>query len=312
MSEGQGSKRLPARVLVTGGAGFIGLNLIEDLQRSWPGVEIVVLDSLVSAQLPGSVNFLLSRGVRVIRDHTWNISRHFVCTPGEFDYVFHFGEYSRIATSFDDVHLVMESNLRGSAEVIEHARLWGARLVYSASSSKFGNNGLDENLSPYAWSKAKVVELLENYRQWFGLSYEICYFFNVYGPFQIMSGPYSTVVGIFERQLREGTPLTVVSPGTQTRDFTHVADVVCGVRLAAEKGLNGSWHFRSGRQLSIIELAEMIGGPNWTFVPERRGERFFSAEVLSNTAERLGWLPAKTLEAWISQMVTKKPFEACS
>jgi UDP-glucose 4-epimerase len=289
------------RVLVTGGAGFVGLNLIAELQEHWNGAQIVVLDSLVTSQLPAATDLLLSRGVRVIRDHTWNIGKHFPADGGQFDYVFHFGEYSRIATSFEDVSMVMESNLRGSAKVIEYARHWGSRLVYSASSSKFGNGGRDENLSPYAWSKAKIVELLENYRDWFGLDYEICYFFNVYGPFQIMSGAYATVVGIFERQLRDGVPLTVVSPGTQTRDFTHVADVVRGVRLAAEKGLNGHWHFRSGTQKSIIELAEMFAGSNWVMIPERRGERFASAAVGSDTAEKLGWVAQKDLRDWVSR-----------
>lgn len=295
-------KRVAPRVLVTGGAGFVGLNLIEELQRYWENSEIVVLDNLVASQLPAATDFLLFRGVRVIRDHTWNIGKHFASVKGEFDFVFHFGEYSRIATSFEDTKMVMESNLRGSAQVIEYARQWGARLVYSASSSKFGNDGKDENLSPYAWSKAKIVELLGNYRNWFGLNYEVCYFFNVYGPFQIMSGSYATVVGIFERQLREGGPLTVVSPGSQTRDFTHVADVVRGVRLAAEKGMNGHWHFRSGQQRSIIELAEMFAGSNWVVIPERRGERFASAEVRSETEEKLGWSPKRDLQDWVDQV----------
>lgn len=294
-------QRFAPRVLVTGGAGFVGLNLIEELQQHWSGLEIVVLDSLVSSQLPGATDFLLSRGVRVIRDHTWNVGAHFPSTKGEFDYVFHFGEYSRIATSFEDIQMVMESNLRGSAQVIEYACRWGARLVYSASSSKFGNDGKDENLSPYAWSKAKIVELLKNYREWFGLDYEICYFFNVYGPFQIMSGNYATVVGIFERQLREGCPLTVVAPGLQTRDFTHVSDVVRGVRMAAEKGLNGQWHFRSGQQCTIIELAEMFAGNNWVMIPKRKGERFASAETSSETLEKLGWFPREDLQTWVAR-----------
>jgi UDP-glucose 4-epimerase len=293
---------IPKKVLLTGGAGFIGLNLAEELQKNWNGVELVVLDNFSSSQLPEATDFLLSRGIRVIRDHTWNISQHFAGSLGEFDCVFHFGEYSRIATSFEDVQLVLESNLRGTVQVLELARRWGAKFIYSASSSQFGNGGRDADLSPYAWSKAKIVELLQNYQTWFGLDCEICYFFNVYGPFQIMSGPYATVIGIFERQLKEGGPLTVVTPGTQTRDFTHVSDVVRGVRLAAERGLNGRWHFRSGRQHSIVELAAMFAGDNWTMIPERKGERFTSAELPSDTKERLGWMPTRVLEDWVAEV----------
>jgi len=288
-------------VLITGGAGFVGVNLVGELTRHWPEARITVLDNFFSAQIPHALEYLWAKGTRVIRGNTWELDTIFTDPQDTFDLVFHFGEYSRIATSFADVDVVMKSNLYGTSKVLEAARKWGARLVYSASSSKFGNDGRDEHLSPYAWSKAKMVELLKNYREWYGLEYEICYFFNVYGPYQIMAGDYATVVGIFERQWKNCEPLTVVSPGTQTRDFTHVADVVRGVRMSAEKALNGEWHFRSGKDYSIVELAELFGGSaGWNLIPERRGERFRSEQVGSRTGELLGWSPAQSLEDWIS------------
>jgi UDP-glucose 4-epimerase len=288
-------------VLITGGAGFVGISLVNELTLHWPGARITVLDNLFSAQVPSALDYLATKRVRVVRGNTWDIDNIFADPEDAFDLVFHFGEYSRIATSFDDVSTVMKSNLYGTTKVLEAARKWGARVVYSASSSKFGNSGRDEHLSPYAWSKAKMVELLKNYRDWYGLDYEICYFFNVYGPYQIMAGDYATVVGIFERQWRNAELLSVVSPGTQTRDFTHVADVVRGVRLAAEKGLNGEWHFRSGKDYSVIELAELFVGPaGWHLVPEGRGERFCSEPVGSRTGELLGWEPTQSLKDWVN------------
>ena len=145
-----------------------------------------------------------------------------------------------------------------------------------------------------------MVELIKNYNTWYGLQYEICYFFNVYGPSQIMSGDYATVVGIFQRQMEEGKSLTVVKPGTQTRDFTHVEDIVKGVWLAANKNENHEWHLRSGKSYSIIEVAEMFTS-NWELVPERRGERQQSTDILNDTRERLNWTPKKSLADWINK-----------
>jgi UDP-glucose 4-epimerase len=150
--------------------------------------------------------------------------------------------------------------------------------------------------------KAKMVELIKNYNMWYGLQYEICYFFNVYGPGQIMSGDYATVVGIFERQWRAGDILTVVHPGTQTRDFTHVDDIVDGVLLAAQQHANHEWHLRSGKSWTIIEVAELFT-QNWHFIPERPGERQRSAEIPNDTQEKLDWQPTKSLGDWVRYII---------
>lgn len=281
------------KILVTGGAGFIGSNLIKRLQKQYPNNQITSLDNYFTGNKKNHVS-----GVEYLEGNTIDI--HKIFPKRSFDYVFHFGEYSRIVYSFDDIEIVRESILEGTPKVLEACRKWGSKLIYSASSSKFGNNGQDENLSPYAWMKAKMVELIKNYNQWFDLQYEICYFFNVYGPGQITEGPYSTVVGIFERQFLKGEKCTVVKPGTQTRDFTHVDDIVSGTLAAALKNMNHEWHLRTGKNVSIIELAEAFG--KWKYVPERRGERFRSEFFESDTEETLEWKPKHDLFDWINKI----------
>lgn len=279
------------KILVTGGAGFIGSNLIEALTRQ--NYEITSLDCYFTGTAANHIE-----GVEYIKGYTWDVENIF--RDREFDLIFHFGEYSRIVYSFDDINFVSESILRGTPKVFEYARKSKAKLIYSASSSKFGNNGKDENLSPYAWMKSKMVELLKNYNIWFGLQFEICYFFNVYGPRQINEGNYATVVAIFERQFKNNQKITVVKPGTQSRDFTHIQDIIKGVLLTVSQNRNHEWHLRSGKNIKIIELAEMFG--EWEFIEERKGERFTSETFLSDTEQMLDWKPQYDIRAWVDHI----------
>lgn len=284
-------------ILVTGGAGFIGSNLIKQLRKTNPEYSIVSLDNYFTGKKENHVD-----GVEYIEGATTDAPN--ILKGRRFDKVFHFGEYSRIVKSFDDIKIVNYSILEGTPKILELCREWNAKLIYSASSSKFGNEGKDENLSPYAWAKAKIVELIKNYNHWYGLNYEICYFFNVYGPGQITEGDYATVIGIFEKQWRMNEPCTVVQPGTQTRDFTHVNDIVSGLMLASNRNDNHEWHLRSGVNISIIDVAEMFG--EWKFIPERRGERFTSEYFKSDTKERLEWEPTYSLTDHIKEIISNE------
>jgi UDP-glucose 4-epimerase len=287
------------KILVTGAAGFIGTNLIKRLRTNHPDWEIRGIDNYFTGSEDNHVE-----GVEYQRMNTFNLMYRPFTSGFNPDIVFHFGEYSRIVKSFDDRDYVMKTNLNGTSQVFEYCLEKGAKIIYSASSSKFGNNGADENLSPYSWAKAKMVELIKNYHEWFGLQYEICYFFNVYGPGQIMTGDYATVIGIFERQMKEGKNLTVVSPGTQSRDFTHVEDVVRGVEMTTRTNLNREWMLRSGKNVEIADVAKMYSD-DWELIPERRGERFTSEEFPSDTEEVLGWKPEKSLKEWIEYVKTR-------
>lgn len=289
------------RALVTGGAGFVGSNLIKHLQETYPEIKITSLDNYFTGKESNHIP-----GVTYYRGHTWEADTIFENLTEEeyFDTVFHFGEYSRIVQSFEDIDFVHRSILSGTPVILELCRKWNSKLIYSASSSKFGNNGEDENLSPYAWMKSKMVELIKNYNTWYDLQYEICYFFNVYGPGQITSGDYATVVGIFERQFDAGEKCSVVAPGNQSRDFTHVEDVVRALSIAAQRKDNHEWHLRSGVNTTMIELAEMYG--NWEMIPERRGERFTSEDFPSDTEEKLGWKPTWKLQDWVNLVTSKK------
>lgn len=278
-------------VLVTGGAGFVGSNLIKQLIKTNPELNITSLDNYFTGNHKNHV-----AGVEYYRGNTWEADSIF--ESKEFDTVFHFGEYSRIVQSFRDIDFVHRSILSGTPVILELCRKWNAKLIYSASSSKFGNEGKDENLSPYSWMKSKMVELIKNYGEWYDLQYEICYFFNVYGPGQITEGDYATVIGIFERQYKEGKKCTVVTPGTQTRDFTHIGDIVSGLIKASQRMDNKEWHLRSGVNVSIIDVAEMFG--EWELIPERRGERFTSEEFPSDTEMKLNWKPEYNLQDWIN------------
>ncbi len=284
------------KILVTGGAGFVGTNLIEELIKD-KNNNVTSLDCYFTGKKENHV-----KGVNYVEGFTWEIDKIF--ESNDFDIIYHFGEYSRIVHSFDDINFVSESILRGTPKVFEFAKKCNAKIIYSASSSKFGNNGKDENLSPYSWMKSKMVELLKNYNAWFGLQYEISYFFNVYGPKQIYEGNYATVVAIFERQFKNNEKLTVVKPGTQSRDFTHVSDIVSGLIAIENKNLNNEWHLRSGKNVTIIELAEMFG--DWTLIEERRGERFTSEVFYSDTEELLEWKPLIGIEKWIQTIKKDK------
>lgn len=237
---------------MTGGAGFVGSNLIKILKKDYPDAFIVSLDNYFTGKVQ---NHHLD--VEYVNGHTMDAPELF--KNRSFDIVFHFGEYSRIVHSFEDIQIVTDSILLGTPRILELCKEWGAKLIYSASSSKFGNEGKDENLNPYSWGKSKMVELIKNYGKWFNLNYEICYFFNVYGPGQICEGPYATVLGIFEKQFKAGKKCTVVKPGTQTRDFTHVDDVINALIKVCRRNDKREWHLRSGINISIFELAEMFG-----------------------------------------------------
>lgn len=291
------------KILVTGGAGYIGSNLIRNLIKEFPNSKIVSLDCYFSGSKNNHIN---SSNVEYIVGETWNINDYLEIN--DFDVIYHFGEYSRIVYSFEDLEFVGNSIVKGTLEVLKFALKNNSKLIYSASSSKFGNNGKDENLSPYAFFKSKNVELIKNFKNWFGLNFEICYFFNVYGKNHIKSGKYATVIAIFEEQYKRSEELTVVKPGNQSRDFTHIDDICNGLIAVTKKQLNKEYHLRYGKNYEIENVARMFSN-KIKYINERPGERFTSEYFASDTKEILEWEAKIELEDYILRF--KKKNELC-
>jgi UDP-glucose 4-epimerase len=275
-------------LVVTGGAGFIGSNLISELLK-FKVFNVLSIDNYSSGLVK---NHIKNNRVKYLNGSTKNIEILLKNYASKINTIFHFGEFARIYQSFKRIDECFSSNIQGSSSVFNFALKNKIRLVYSATSASLGNKGKDMNLSPYAFSKAKNLELLENLKRWFNFKYEVIYFYNVYGDRQICKGDMATVVGIFEDHFKLGKKLPVVRPGTQERRFTHVLDTVKACIFAWKK--NKSKHYSiSGKQShSIIELAKMFKS-KIRYLPKREGERFASALTNMNLNNKIIRLSAK-------------------
>ncbi len=288
------------KILITGGAGFIGSNLIKFfLQKT--DFKIISLDNYSTGSKKNHVN---SPRVKYLKGENQDINKLLNNYKNNIHTIFHFGEFSRIYQSFINYDKCIRSNLKGSFEVITFATKNKIKVIYSATSSMLGNNGNDENLSPYTWSKAKNIELIKNFNQWFGLKYEIVFFYNVYGPGQIKNSPMSAVIGIFEDQFKNKRPLTVVKPGTQKRDFTHIDDIVKGCFLAWKRGRQSEYLLGTKKQYSILQIAKMFKS-RIKFINFRKGERFKSLILNNNAYNHLGYKAKIDIKDYISDYISK-------
>ncbi len=277
------------KILVTGGAGFIGSNLIEQLVKN-PANEVYSLDNYSTGLKANHIS-----GATYIEGDTHDVAKLVSVKP---DLIFHLGEYARVEKSFEDMETVWRSNKDGTFAVLEFARSHGAKIVYAGSSTKFGDGGLGRDQSPYAWTKASNTELVKNYGSWFGLSYAIAYFYNVYGPREISAGGFATVIGIFKEKRKRGEALPVVAPGTQSRIFTHVDDIVRGLILVGENGEGDGFGLGSEEEFSILDIAKLFGG-EVEMLPPRAGNRMNSVIDLSRSRDELGWHAEKSIKDYI-------------
>ena len=269
------------KILVTGGAGFVGTNLIKLLLKKTK-CKILSLDNYSSG---AKLNHIENSRVKYINDNTVNINK-LIKRPDEIRSVFHFGEFARIYQSFLKMNECIDSNSIGSNAVFNFCLKNNIKLIYSATSASLGNNGSDKNLSPYAFSKAKNLELLENLKKWFKFKYEVIYFYNVYGPHQISKGKMSTVIGIFEDHYKRGKPLPVVKPGTQTRRFTHINDTINICYLAWKKNLCRHYSIANNKSYSLLDVAHMFKS-KVKFLKKRPGERYASALINKNLSNKM-------------------------
>ena len=277
-------------LVVTGGAGFIGSNLISELLK-FQKFHIISIDNYSSGFVKNHIN---NEGVKYLNGSTKNIENLLRSYSGKIHSIFHFGEFARIYQSFKKINECFRSNIEGSSSVFNFALKNKIRLVYSATSASLGNKGKDMNLSPYAFSKAKNLELLENLKRWFNFKYEVIYFYNVYGERQICKGDMATVVGIFEDHFKLGKKLPVVRPGTQERRFTHVVDTVKACIFAWRNNKNKHYSISSKQSYSILELAKMFES-QIRYLPKRKGERFASALTKMNLNNKIIRLSAKIM-----------------
>jgi len=275
-------------LVVTGGAGFIGSNLISELLK-FKKYKIISVDNYSSGL---TKNHIKNKRVKYLKGSTKNIDIILKSYIGKIHSIFHFGEFARIYQSFKKINECFSSNVEGSSNVFNFSLKNKIRLIYSATSASLGNKGNDMNLSPYAFSKAKNLELLENLKKWFNFRYEVVYFYNVYGKRQICKGDMATVVGIFEDNFKLKKKLPVVRPGTQVRRFTHVYDTVKACIFAWRKNKCKHYSIASNQSYSIIELAKLFRN-KIKYLPKRAGERYASALTKMNLNNQIIRLSAK-------------------
>jgi len=258
-------------LIVTGGAGFIGSNLIEYLIKKTK-FQIISIDNYSSGTKKNHIN---SPRVQYVKGDTIKIEKILKKYNKNIDAIFHFGEFSRIFQSFEKFSDCFRSNSIGTNAVFKFCLENKIKLIYSATSASLGNDGNDKNLSPCAFSKAKNLEILDNLKKWFNFKFEVIYFYNVYGPRQISSGHMATVIGIFEKQFQKKIALTVVKPGNQTRRFTHVNDTIRVCFEAWKKNKCRHYSISSRQSYSILQVAKMFS-KRIKFLPPRLGERYAS------------------------------------
>ena len=269
-------------IVVTGGAGFVGSNLIE-LFLNKTNLRIISIDNYSSGS---KKNHIHNKRVKYLNSHTKNISKLLNKYKKNINSIFHFGEFARIYQSFFKMNECISSNTVGSHEVFNFCLLNKIKLIYSATSASIGNKGDDKNLSPYAFTKAKNLEMLENLKRWFNFKFEIVYFYNVYGPRQIETGNMATVIGIFENQYKKNKPLTVVKPGNQSRRFTHVTDTIEACFYAWKKKKCRHYSISNKKSYTILQVAKMFK-TNIRFLSSRRGERYASALTSMNLSNKV-------------------------
>ena len=277
------------KALVTGGAGFVGTNIIKRLLKD--GHEVASIDNYSSGKKENEQDGCLY--------YDYDLSYNYVRDDADrYDVIFHMAALARIQPSLKDPYKTIFNNFTSTLNILDYARENGIRFVYAGSSSF--HHGLYE--SPYAWSKFSGEDLCKLYSNVYDIDTAICRFYNVYGPHQIEEGTYATVIGIFEKQYREGQPLTIVGDGEQRRDFTHIDDIVDGLIRCSEQPFRAEiFELGSGKNYSINEVANMFGGDySKKYLDKRLGEYDVTLADYSEAKDILDWKPTKDLSDYIN------------
>ena len=276
------------KILITGGAGFVGSHLARALHEN--GNTVSVLDNYFTGN---KINH--TKGIKYKKGETKDIFNYYKNI--QIDYIYHLGEYSRVEQSYDDIELVMQYNAYPFYELLKLAAHHKAKLIYSGSSTKFSDN-LNVVESPYSFTKRMNTELLVNYAKWFKFKYAITYFYNVYGPNEISQGKYATVIGKFLFLKKNNAKfLPITKPGIQKRRFTHIDDIINGLIIVGKKGLGDGFGIGSDKSYNIIQIAKMLQ-MNYKMKPLKKGNRLDGKLVTSKT-KKLGWKPVKNLKKYL-------------
>ena len=278
------------KILVTGGAGFIGTNLIKRLIKE--GHDVFSLDNYVVGTRSNHVNGCEYMNGDVIDIMELKYQR--------FELIYHLAALARIQESFNNPDETIRVNTMGTEKVCELARLTGAKLVYAGSSSRW----CDPHTSPYATSKFLGEEIIKMYRRTYGLDFEIARFYNVYGPHEIVDGDWAAVIGIWRNQVSNGEPITIVGDGEQRRDFTHVDDIVDGLWRIGMKKLKheDAWELGTGINYSINDVYQMFRerfGADFITLPDQPGNYRQTLRENDDSLDKLGWKPSDKLKDYI-------------
>tara|TARA_B100000674_G_C37948012_1_gene965864 strand:- start:1518 stop:2375 length:858 start_codon:yes stop_codon:yes gene_type:complete len=278
------------KILVIGGAGFVGSNLCKRLKENKNSV--ISLDNYSIGKRENHV-----KNVTYLEGHSKDIEK---IINEDLDLIYHLGEYSRVEQSFLDIEKVIDSNINGTAAVLEFWRKQKCKLVYAGSSTKFSNDS-GKDSSPYAYTKSSNTDLVKNYASWFDLPYAISYFYNVYGKNEIADGDYATLIAIFKKRFIEGKNLNVVEPGSQKRNFTYIDDIIDALVLIGDKGNGDEYGIGADESYSVLEIASFFK-TKIDMLPPRRGNRM-DGKVLTEKTKALGWSPKIRIEEHLSEFI---------
>jgi len=296
-----------SRAIVTGGAGFIGSNLVDSLLPLYD--EVIVIDNESSES---NEQFYWNEKCT---NHKLDICDYENIRPlfENVEVVFHLAAEARIQPTIKNPILSAKTNVVGTCTILQCAREAGVkRVIYSSTSSGYGlKNEVplseempDDCLNPYSVTKVSGEKLCKMYTDLFDLETVVFRYFNVYGERQPIKGQYAPVIGIFIRQRDNGEPMTIVGDGEQRRDFTHVSDVVTANVLASiienKEPVGKVLNIGTGTNHSILEIAKLIGD-NYTFIKPRLGEAQETLANIDRSKKMLGWVPSVKLEDWLEK-----------
>ena len=281
------------RILVTGGAGFIGSNLIQALLLSKH--DVFSLDNYSTGYKSNEVE-----GCIYVNDDILNIDKVFDI---QFDVIFHLAALARIHPSFIKPHETFISNVNGTESVLEYARKHNSKVIFSGSSSRWH----DPHQSPYATSKYIGEELCKMYKKSFNLQVQVARFYNVYGPNEIITGDYKTLIGVWRDQMNNNKPLTIIGDGDQRRDFTYVGDIIDGLILIMNSNIyhEDAWELGTGLNYSINEIYKIFEEKykvSNIYIPDQSGNYRVTLREDDDTLNKLGWKPTDKLKQYIHSL----------